>query len=178
MLADPVQPDWQKVPATLNFTGTDVGSGYDYTEWSTDGGATVNKGEVAQIGGNGVITVNYRGVDKVGIRSAWKATTVTVATTRPSVKASNVTVKKGKKAKFRFNITAVTPTATSVVIEIRTRAGKTVSTHRYANVKTNSDQSRRFRVNLKKGKYLVRISAVDAAGNIQAKRGTATLSVK
>ena len=85
MLANPVNPDWQQGPATLNFTGTDVGSGYDFTEWSTDGGATVNKGEVAQIGGNGVITVNYRGVDKVGIRSDWKATTVSVSTTRPTV---------------------------------------------------------------------------------------------
>ena len=120
MLANPVNPDWQQGPATINFTGTDVGSGYAFTEWSTDGGATVNKGEVAQIGGNGVITVNYRGVDKVGIRSAWQATTVSVATTGPTNGAKSATVVKGKKATIKFKVTAVTPKA-SVNILIRTR---------------------------------------------------------
>ncbi len=99
--------------------------------------------------------------------------------TRPSVTGGNVTVKKGHKATIRFNVTAVTPTATSVVIEIRNKAtGKTYITKRYANVTTNSDQTRSFKVNLKKGKYNIRIGATDAAGNVQAKRGGGTLTVK
>ena len=133
MLADPVNPNWQQGPATLNFTGTDVGSGYAFTEWSTDGGVTVNQGEVAQIGGDGVITVNYRGVDNVGIRSAWTPTEVKVATTAPTVQGANATVKRGQKARFNFTVTAVTPTV-RLVIQIRRMSGQTLSTHTYENV--------------------------------------------
>jgi hypothetical protein len=176
MLASPVNPDWQQGPATLNFTGTDVGSGYAYTEWSTDGGVTVNKGEVAQIGGNGVITVNYRGVDKVGIRSAWQPTTVSVATTGPKNAAKNATVVKGKKATIKFKVTAVTPKA-SVNILIR-KNGQTKMLKRYSSVTTNQWVSRSFTVNLPKGKYLIRVDSTDLAGNVQTVRGQAYLTVK
>jgi hypothetical protein len=53
-----------------------------------------------------------------------------------------------------------------------------VSSHRFNNVPTNSDQTRAFKINLKKGKYNIRIGATDAAGNVQSKRGTGTLTVK
>jgi hypothetical protein len=176
---DPKLGEWQKGPAVVNFSGTDVGAGYAYTEWSTDGGTTWTKGEVATIGGNGETTVTYRGVDKVGIKSANQTIVVKVASTRPSVTGGNVSVGKGHKATFTFNVTAVTPTATSVVIEIRSKAtGHTFITKRFANVTTNSDQTRSFKINLKKGKYNIRISATDAAGNVQAKRGGGTLTVR
>ncbi len=162
---------------TLNFAATDVGAGVDYIESSTDGGATWTKGDTATISDNGEITVSFRAVDKVGIASATQTTVVKVSTTRPTVTGGDVTVKKGKKATFSFNVTAVTPTANNVVIEIRTKNGRTVSSHRFNNVPTNSDQTRAFKVNLKKGKYNIRIGATDA-GNVQSKRGTGTLTVK
>jgi len=175
---DPKLGEWQKGPAIVNFSGTDVGSGYAYTEWSTDGGATWTKGEVASVGGNGATTVTYHGVDNVGIKSANQTIVVKVASTRPSVTGGDVSVAKGHRATFAFNVTAVTPTATSVTIEIRSRAtGRTFITKRYANVTTNADQSRSFAVNLPKGKYNIRVSATDAAGNVQAKRGGGTLTV-
>jgi hypothetical protein len=175
---DPKLGEWQKGPAIINFSGTDVGSGYAYTEWKTSG-TDWTKGEVASIGGNGEITVTYHGVDKVGIKSADQTIVVKVASTRPSATGGNVSVKRGHKATFKFNVTAVTPTATSVVIEIRSKAtGRTFITKRFANVTTNSDQTRSFKINLKKGKYNIRISATDAAGNVQAKRGGGTLTVK
>jgi hypothetical protein len=169
---------WHKVPVTLNFAATDVGAGVDYIESSTDGGATWTKGDTATISDNGEITVSFRAVDKVGIVSATETTVVKVSTTRPTVTGGDVTVKKGKKATFSFNVTAVTPTANNVVIEIRTKSGRTVSSHRFNNVPTNSDQTRAFKINLKKGKYNIRIGATDAAGNVQSKRGTGTLTVK
>ena len=176
---DPKNGNWQKGPAVVNFSGTDVGSGYAYTEWSTDGGTNWTKGEVASVGGDGEITVTYHGVDKVGLKSADQTIMVMVASTRPSLTGGNVSVRKGGRATFMFNITAVTPTATSVVIEIRNKnTGRTYITKRYANVTTNSDQTRSFRVNLKKGKYNIRIGATDAAGNVQAKRGGGTLTVR
>jgi hypothetical protein len=174
---DPKNGDWQKGPGVVNFSGTDVGAGYAYTEWSTDGGTTWTKGEVAAVGGNGEITVTYHGVDKVGIVSANQTIMVKVASTGPSVKGANASAKKGKKATFKFNVTSVTPQV-RVAIQIRTKSGRTVSTHNYANVTANSDQSRSFRVNYPKGKYNIRISAVDQAGNNQTMRGTGTLTVK
>ncbi len=175
-LANPVNPAWQKGPAVLNFVGSDDGSGYAFTEWSTDGGATVHQGETALIGGNGTITVNYRGVDKVGIRSAWQATTVKVATTGPTVAAKNASVKKGHTATIKFKVTAVTEKA-SVNILIR-KNGHTLMLKRYSMVTTNKWVSRSFTVNLPKGKYLIRVDATDQAGNVQTQRGQANLTVK
>ena len=174
---DPKNGNWQKGPAVVNFSGTDVGSGYSHTEWSTDGGTTWTSGEVASVGGDGEITVTYHGVDKVGLMSADQTIMVMVASTPPTVTGGNVSVKKGKKATFHFNVTSVTPTA-QVIIQIRTKSGRTVSTHHYANVTTGMDMTRSFKVNIKKGKYNIRIGAVDQAGNVQTRRGGGTLTVK
>ncbi len=123
---DPKNGNWQKPLATVNFAGTDVGSGYAFTQWSTDGGTTWTKGEQAQVGGDGEITITYRGVDNVGLMSANQTIVVKVASTPPTVTAQNATAKAGKLWKnptITFNITAVTPTATAV-IQIRTLNGK------------------------------------------------------
>ena len=165
---DPKNGEWQQGPGVVNFSGTDVGAGYAYTEWSTDGGTTWTKGEVASVGGNGEITVTYHGVDKVGLVSANQTIMIKVASTGPSVVGANASAKKGHKATFKFNVTSVTPQV-RVMIQIRTKSGRTVSTHNYANVTANSDQSRSFTVNYPKGKYNIRISAVDQAGNNQTR---------
>lgn len=178
---DPKNGNWQKPLATVNFAGTDVGSGYAYTQWSTDGGQTWTKGEQAQVGGDGVTTITYRGVDNVGLMSANQTIEVKVASTPPTVTAQNATMKATKKnaaPTITFNITAVTPTATAV-IQIRTLSGKTLSTHRYANVPTGQDVSKRFTMNtgLKAGKYNIRVGAIDEAGNVETKKGAARLTV-
>lgn len=170
-------PDvWQAFPATVVFSGTDAGAGYAYTEWSTNG-VDWTRGETAAVGGDGVVTISYRGVDDVGLISATQTLVVRVASTPPTVAAADASVKRGRKATLRFSVTAVTPAA-QVVIEIRSRNGKTLSTHRYADVPTNAKVSRSFRVGLKKGKYAIRIGAVDEAGNVQSRRGAATLTVR
>lgn len=174
--AGPAPDLWQAFPATVSFSGTDVGAGYAYTEWSTNGVAWT-RGETAAVGGDGLITVSYRGVDNAGLVSATQSITVRVASTPPTVRARDASVKKGRKATFRFNVTAVTPAA-QIVIEVRSRSGRTLSTHRYARVTTNADVSRSLRVGLKKGSYVIRIGAVDEAGNVQSRRGTATLTVR
>jgi len=125
---DPKNGNWQKPLATVNFAGTDVGSGYAYTEWSTDGGKTWTKGEQAQVGGDGTITVTYRGVDNVGLTSANQTIDVKVASTPPTVTAQNSTVAYGKRSKsptISFNVTSVTPQC-NVTIQIRTLDGRTI----------------------------------------------------
>jgi hypothetical protein len=86
-------------------------------------------------------------------------------------------VKKGHRATFAFNVTAVTPTA-QVIIQLRSRSGRTLSTHRFAGVPSNADMTRSFRVDLKKGAYEIRVGAVDEAGNEQTRRGSGTLTVR
>ena len=174
---DPKNGNWQKGPGVVNFSGTDVGSGYAYTEWKTSG-SDWTKGEVAAVGGDGEITITYHGVDKVGIMSADQTIVVKVASTHPTVTAKNASVKKGHKANFKFTVTAVTPMAARVIIEIRTKSGRTLSSHSYPNVTANAEAMRSFKINLKKGKYNIRISAIDEAGNAQTRRGSATLTVK
>jgi len=173
---DPRNGAWQKGPAIVNFSGTDVGSGYAYAEWSSDG-ANWTRGESAQVGGDGETTISYRGVDKVGLTSAVQTITVKVASTPPTVTAKDASVKAGHRATFAFTVTAVTPTA-QVVIQLRSMSGRTLSTHRFSNVMTNAEMSRSFRVDLKRGTYDIRVGAVDEAGNEQTTKGSATLSVR
>ena len=173
---DPKNGAWQKGPAVINFNGTDVGAGYAATEWSTDG-LNWTRGEIARVGGDGETTILYRGVDKVGLTSATQTITVKVASTPPTVTATDTSVKRGDRATFTFDVTAVTPTA-QVVIQLRSRSGRTLSTHRYSGVPTNAELSRSFRVNLEKGKYEIRVGAVDQVGNEQTRRGSATLTVR
>ena len=173
---DPKNGAWQKGPAIVNFSGTDVGSGYASTEWSTDG-ANWTRGESAQVGGDGEVTITSRGVDKVGLVSAAQTITVKVASTPPTVSATDTSVKKGHRATFAFNVTAVTPSA-QVVVQLRSKSGKTLSTHRFSSVTTNAEMSRSFRVDLKKGTYDIRVGAVDEAGNEQTRKSSATLTVR
>lgn len=73
---------WQTGSVVVNFSRTDVGSGNAYTEWSTDG-VSWTQGEVAEVGGEGEITVSYRDVDKVGLMSA-STTSASAPSTRPA----------------------------------------------------------------------------------------------
>ena len=173
---DPRNGAWQKGPALVNFSGTDRGSGYAFTEWSTDG-VNWTRGESAQVGGDGETTVSYRGVDKVGLVSAVQTITVKVASTPPTVTAKDARAKSGHRAAFAFNVSAVTPTA-QVVIQLRSMSGRTLSTHRFSNVTANADTLRSFRVDLTKGTYDIRVGAVDEAGNEQSSKGSATLTVR
>jgi len=168
---------WHSSPVTLQFAATDVGAGVDYIESSTDGGATWTKGDSTAISANGVTTVIARAVDNVGIVSDTQSVTVKVSTTKPTVTANSATVKSGKRATIGFNVTAVTPTA-KVVVQIRTKTGKTLAQYNYTTVTTNADRSVKPLIKLKKGTYLIRVYATDAAGNASAKYGTAKLTVK
>ena len=171
---------WHNAPVTLDFSATDVGAGVDYIEWSTDG-TNWTKGNSAKISENGEITVSYRAVDKVGIVSATQTVKVWVSTTPPKVASTSgtITVKNGNRATFGFNVTAITPTVT-LYIDIRDKAtGRTYIHKRFANVATNADGSRSFKVKMpKKGKFNYRISATDQAGNVQSVRGRGTIVVK
>jgi hypothetical protein len=173
---DPKNGAWQKGPAIVNLSGTDVGSGYAYTEWSTDGG-NWTRGESAQVGGDGETSISYRGVDKVGLMSAAQTITVKVASTPPTVTAQDASVKTGHRATFTFTVTAVTPAA-RVIVQLRSKSGRALSTHSFSNVPANVATSRSFRVDLKKGSYDIRVGAVDEAGNEQTSRGSATLTVR
>jgi hypothetical protein len=144
---DPENGNCQQDPAVVNFSGADVGAGYACTEWSTDGGSTWTTGETAEVDGDGEIAITYHGVDKVGIKSADQTITEKVASTPPTVTGGNATVKKGHKATFTYNVTAVTPTA-QVIVQIRTESGRTLSTHHYADQTTNVDGSVSFKIDL------------------------------
>jgi len=68
---------------------------------------------VAQVGGDGEIAISYRGVDKAGLMSAAQTVAVKVASTPPTATAADTSVRKGQRATFACNVTAVTPAARS-----------------------------------------------------------------
>jgi hypothetical protein len=168
---------WHNSPVTLNFSATDVGSGVDHIEWSIDG-TNWTIGNSAVISKNGVVTVSYRAVDKVGLVSATQTVTVKVSTTPPVVTGGgNVSVQMNHKAMFTFTVAANTPTCV-VRIQITSKAnGHVFMNKNFSNVPTGSAQTRGFKITVPAGKYNIRIGATDQAHQVQVPRAVGTLTV-
>ena len=119
----------------------------------------------------------YRSTDAVGNVEAAKTCTVRVDAKGPQTLAlAKASVKKGKKATFRFRINDLTPTAT-VTIKIY-KGKKLKKTIMVGSKATNSAQSYKWTCKLAKGSYTWRVYAKDLAGNAQTKAGSKALVVK
>jgi len=75
----------QNVPLTFGATDAAGGSGVAYTEYSTDGGATWNKGTAVTISTEGVTTVLARSKDNAGNVGTAKSSTVKIDKTAPTI---------------------------------------------------------------------------------------------
>jgi hypothetical protein len=88
-------------------------------------------------------------------------------------------VRRGRVATLRYQVDDPAPnggTATVVVV-IRTKAGKVVKTLRPGIASVNTPHALRYRVKLRAGTYRFRVTATDAAGNASTVNGSNRLVV-
>ena len=77
---------WHSGPLTVTLTGHDAGVGVDYTEYSTDDGASWTTGTKVDVSAEGETTVLYYSTDKLGhVEDPAQSVTVKIDTTRPTV---------------------------------------------------------------------------------------------
>jgi peptidoglycan/xylan/chitin deacetylase (PgdA/CDA1 family) len=79
---------WHTSPLTVNFTGTDTGSGVDYTQYSLDGGHSWTNGNAVTITTTGTTAITYRSADQAGNLEQSKTVTVTVDGAAPVTTAA------------------------------------------------------------------------------------------
>ena len=168
---------WSKTPAKVGFTAADTGgSGVAYTEHSLDGGAYVH-GSSVTVSANGTHKLLYRSADNAGNVEAAKTATVRVDAGKPKTSAlAKVTVKKGKKATFKFRVNDVTPSA-KVTIKIF-KGVKCIKKIPVGSVATNAAKTYKWTCRLPKRSYVWKVYATDQAGNAQKSVGSKTLKVK
>jgi hypothetical protein len=184
--------NWHNAPVTLTFNASDPApnpSGVDYTEYQIDGGSWVHGTSCtvpapADHSGDGVVTVSYRSVDLGDNTEATKTCPVKIDTTGPTTTASAaVTVKKGKKATFRFSFTDLSPASvalspTATVKIVITKGAVTKKTLNVGERAAGAALVYRWTCSLKAGRYKWSVRATDLAGNPQAVSGTKNLTVK
>jgi C1A family cysteine protease len=167
---------WSSSPVTVSLSATDAGSGFAYTEYSLDGGA-YTRGTSVAVSLTGPHTLTFRSADNAGNVEAVQTATIGIDPDGPwTVAYNNVTVKKGKLARFRFKVVDLTPRA-DVQIRIYKKA-RLIKRLVADDVKTGSLMVGSWKCNLRKGAYTWKVYATDLAGNPPHVIGRKTLLVK
>jgi len=182
---------WYNADVAVHFTASDgpEGSGIVATEYSTDNGSTWTEGTLLTVpapadhSGDGVHEIRYRSSDLAGNLEAQKSCQVKVDTTAPSISGLKpIVAKKGKTATIRLRIddlrgaTALSPVA-AVTMTVKDSRGKVKKVVDLGVRPTNRSISCVWKCKLARGRYSITITAVDAAGNPQAKAVTGRLTV-
>ena len=130
--------------------------------------------------GLGKHTLTYWAQDINGNVEAVNVVTFDVLKDTPPVTAAKaVSVKRGRTATLKFQVTDAGPGSTAdVVIKIKNSRGKVVKTIKAGAKPVNVAQTAKFRCTLAKGVYKYQVLATDSAGQAQSKAGSAKLTVK
>jgi FG-GAP repeat len=169
---------WSRTPVRVTLTGSDSLSGRASTEYRLQGAAAwTTYAAPFAVSVQGASVWEFRSTDAVGNVEATKTFTVRIDTQGPQTLAlAKLSVKKGKKATFRFKVSDLTPTATvTIKIYKHTKLKKTITV---GSVATNSTQSYKWKCKLAKGSYTWKVYAKDLAGNGQSSVGSKKLTVK
>jgi hypothetical protein len=171
---------WNPEGVRLTFTATDAGSGVDFTEAALgDAVLAPLSGLPAtlDVAGQGVHSVHYRSVDKIGNPETVRTVTVRIDGQKPVTSARAAGVRQGARATLRYRVDDLTPRA-KVRLVIRTAAGRPRATLRLGWRGTNVSRAATWRCTLARGTYRFAVYATDQAGNHQAIAGSARLTVR
>jgi len=168
---------WHSRPVDLRFSATDAGCGVQATQYRLDGDAGWTDGTSVTVpapftGGRVTRTVYYRSVDYMGHWEAEKSCAVkldTTDTTAPTIlgKFRKRTVKRGRTAAIPIRVADAWPSNGTVRVMVFIRRSKTklVQKVSFANVRTGSTRSLRFRCRLPVGYYHYDVRVSDSAGH-------------
>ena len=182
---------WHDAPLTLTVSATDNdgGSGVAALVMVLDGVGQTVAAPVAQVSiaapadhsGDGPHTLVVHAIDVAGNVEADHSFTVDVDTRRPTTRAlAAVSVAQYSTAKLGYEVVDDPPNGGTAAVTIRVRDGhdKVVATIRRAGQPIDTPLIAAFSCSLGVGSYRFTVTAVDAAGNIQAAAGSNRLTVR
>jgi hypothetical protein len=179
---------WHRRPVTLTFRATEDagGPGVAYTEHAVDGagwvlGNSVTIGAPTDHSRDGIHTVRYRSVDRMGVVELTRSCRVRIDTRGPACKAYNATVKQGQTCRLYYYFKHPWSDVANLVLEIRTQSS--VLKTRIAIGPCTMPPAPyvpwvNYQCKLPRGTYLLRLYGTDLAGNAQTVIGRAYLIVK
>jgi hypothetical protein len=173
---------WASRPVTLTLSASDAGGvGQTYYRVGTAGDFTVyDPSAKPVISSEGRSTVQYYSSDVKGQVEATRSADVGVDGTRPTTTAFAATVRKGKKVKLGFMVSDAMPGSGQATVTLKILKGRrAVKTLAVSGARpVNARQTHSWRCKLGRGTYTVKVYAVDLAGNVQSKVGSAKLKVR
>jgi hypothetical protein len=104
--------------------------------------------------------------------------TTTLDTHGPVTAAKRMSVRRGAIATLRFKVKDGLSSTADVSLRIKDRAGKVVKVVDVGSRATNKMMGKRIKVDLKRGRYTVKVLARDLAGNQQRRAVTSVLTVR
>jgi C1A family cysteine protease len=169
---------WTRSDVSLTLQASDDNSGVAKIEYQLGAGAWATYGAPVVVSAEGETLFSYRAIDNAGNTEAAKSATVRIDKTGPSTVAGNrISVKKGKKATFRFSLKDRTATAKVTIKIFKGRKLKKSLT--VGSKPCGRPQSYAWkRCTLAKGSYTWKVYATDEAGNAQSRAGSKGLTVQ
>ena len=180
---------WFTATLDLRLCATDAGSGLAATTYRIDNGAWrpgvfVRMAVSPSHATDGLHTIVAYSTDRAGNAETVRTFTVGIDTQRPAVvlRKKRMTVRRGRGLVIAARVSDRRPSsgAASVTMVVKNRRGKVVKRAVFSasSISKASWVKWRFRCKLKKGVYVVRVSATDIAGNRQLKVAKAKLIVR
>jgi hypothetical protein len=187
----PTSSGWYTAPVTITLKASDTPagtaaqcSGVASITYGVDAAApvtTASSGSLSvTVSGDGAHTLRWYSTDAAGNIEMDLTAIIRIDTGIPSTTAKKVIVKSRKTATFKFSVADPMPSCGSatVTIKIARVGGRPVKTLAVGTVTTNTRLVYRWKAALRKGKYVYRVPATDAAGNVATSIGSGVLIVK
>jgi hypothetical protein len=173
---------WTRVPPTVTLTASDAGSQVAFTQYR-------EKGAQDWITYTAPFTVTIEGrsewecrsVDMVGNVGSPYQFLVSLDTCAPSVAVLPADVKSGRRVPLRYQINDPWPSCGEAKVAVAIYQGgklrRTVRLKPGRNV-TNVPVTYNWKCTLPAGRYTIKATSTDDAGNVQSKVGSARLTVR
>ena len=175
---------WSSKAVTVTLGASDpnsgtASSGISRVQYSVTGGIAWKMGRSVKVSRNGVTTLLYRAVDRVGNASDLQARAVRVDTTHPRPFAKHAAaVHRGSYVTLHVGATDIKAMPTcALTLVFRNAAGHVVLTKHLGQKATNKDIRYRFRCGLARGTYRFYVYATNLAGLKQLKTASNRLTV-
>ena len=179
---------WVKGIQTVTLTAADNlgGWGVASTFFSMAGVPKATYATPFYVTGEGSNTISFWSVDRAGNREVQHTGYVNIDSKSPTAVATKTIVKaakahKGKTLRFKLRITDPLPSCGSatLTVTVATAKGKRMESFKVAKQATNKALtiSHRLGKTLARGKYVIRVTSTDVAGNVQAKATSAKLTI-
>jgi hypothetical protein len=180
--AEDVPMGWVNSPVTVTLSADDDTQvrEIDYRRKTTRALAWTTYAKPFTVLAQGATTYQLRALDIFGNASRTGTVTVRVDTKKPVPRVLKpVTATRGRTAVITYRIADARPGSPTANVEIHVlKAGREKTNFMLPRRPVGKVLTYKFRCSLRRGKYVLQIAAVDAAGNAAAKPGIGTLTVK